>query len=577
MKDFTQKILPLAISAIMVLNACSVKNNFSRNSYNVNPNPLMMQGDSVKVTITGKVPAKSINSKAIIDFQPYFKTASGKEIALKKVTIKGHKAKGNADITLNTGFEGAINYTDKIPYTEDMRRGQLYPRFTFKGAEVPVGKEHMVEGTIATAGLLSWDDKVIITADDYKVEQSTKSVSVYFLIDNAKFNPNFRLGKEIDNKKQLVILKDMLKKDPNWVANKVSLNSFASPDGELRRNEDLAKNRSQSSNAYMRKELKKLGFAEVNDDNFQFGYNVSEDWAGFAKLVEESNLSDKVQMLNIINNRSISDEERENQLKTNHAKSWKVCADKLLPKLRRSELVITGSKPMKTDAQLLAMQNQLNQLTAIELHHLYYIVNDKNKRREILEAYLNKDQNNWIGYNDLGAFLLTNGDLAGAERNLNKANELSPNNPNVVANLGALKRAQGDWRASERIFNDAARLGANVSYNLGLIAIKKGDFAAAVNNFNKSGVKDFNTALAQLLNGDANGAKATIDNLNPDELKWNHFYLRAICGARMNNQDVLTTNLARAVALNGNVRNLAKTDAEFIKFFNNPLFEGAIR
>jgi hypothetical protein len=45
----------------------------------------------------------------------------------------------------------------------------------------------------------------------------------------------------------------------------------------------------------------------------------------------------------------------------------------------------------------------------------------------------------------------------------------------------------------------------------------------------------------------------------------------------MNNQDVLTTNLARAVGMNGEIRKMAKDDVEFIKFFSNPLFEGAIR
>jgi hypothetical protein len=79
------------------------------------------------------------------------------------------------------------------------------------------------------------------------------------------------------------------------------------------------------------------------------------------------------------------------------------------------------------------------------------------------------------------------------------------------------------------------------------------------------------------LNGDANGAKTTIDNLNPDVLTWEHYYLRAICGARLNNQDVCTTNLAQAVSKNGNVRNMAKEDLEFVKFFKNPLFEAAIR
>ncbi len=65
--------------------------------------------------------------------------------------------------------------------------------------------------------------------------------------------------------------------------------------------------------------------------------------------------------------------------------------------------------------------------------------------------------------------------------------------------------------------------------------------------------------------------------MNPDNLSWEHYYLRAIAGARMNNQDVLTTNLARAVSMNGKVRNMAKDDMEFFRFFKNPLFEAAIR
>ncbi|MCX6186536.1 MAG: hypothetical protein NTU43_05995, partial [Bacteroidetes bacterium] len=73
------------------------------------------------------------------------------------------------------------------------------------------------------------------------------------------------------------------------------------------------------------------------------------------------------------------------------------------------------------------------------------------------------------------------------------------------------------------------------------------------------------------------GAKNMVDAMNPEQLDASHYYLRAICGARMNNQDVLTTNLARAVSLNGEIRKMAKDDVEFIKFFNNPLFEGAIR
>jgi hypothetical protein len=107
--------------------------------------------------------------------------------------------------------------------------------------------------------------------------------------------------------------------------------------------------------------------------------------------------------------------------------------------------------------------------------------------------------------------------------------------------------------------------------------IKHGNYSSAVSNLQKSGKSPYNLALAQLLGGNANAAKTTIDNVNPDELTWKHYYLRAICGARMSNQDVCTTNLTKAVQLSSDARSMAKDDIEFRNFFNNPLFQAAIR
>jgi hypothetical protein len=45
----------------------------------------------------------------------------------------------------------------------------------------------------------------------------------------------------------------------------------------------------------------------------------------------------------------------------------------------------------------------------------------------------------------------------------------------------------------------------------------------------------------------------------------------------MNNQDVCTTNLTKAVQLSSDARSMAKDDIEFRNFFNNPLFQAAIR
>lgn len=576
MKDFAQKLLPLAITGSVILGACGT-NNFSRNMYSVTPDPLEMRGDSVSVVISGTVPPKSIKAKSVVTFQPYLKTAEGKEIALKSITIKGNKATVAADATLDAKLGGKLSYSDKIPYTADMKRVKLFPRFTYNGNNIPVSDTIMVEGTITTASLVQFKDEVYMMGDNYKPELTSKSVSIYFPMDVAKFNPAFKQGKLVDNKKQIAELKKTLKKDPNWIIKGISINATASPDGELDRNNNLSKGRSESTFAFFKKELKKLGFSQANDSNFAMGYMLAEDWAGFATELSSSKLADKDAMIAVINDKSLSDDEREAKLRADFQASWKKATETILPKLRRSELVVLGSKPFKTEADLMNFYGKYDQLSNDELYHLAIISSDETKKEEALVAYNSRNASEWKGLNELAALKIKQGKLAEAGQLLNSAAAISPKNGKVLANQGAVARANGDLATAERLYNEALSAGENTYYNLGVFAVKKGNYALAVSLFQKSNKTDFNTALASLLNGDANGAKVAIDNMNPDNLSWEHYYLRAIAGARMNNQDVLTTNLARAVSMNGKVRNMAKDDMEFFRFFKNPLFEAAIR
>ena len=576
MKDFFQKVLPISLATAVFLAACSSP-NFTKNNYSVNPNPLEMRGDSVSITITGNVPAKALPAKALVTFQPYLKTKDGKEINLKSVTVKGESAKGSADYTVNSKAGGSVTYTEKIPYTADLKNVKLLPRFSYKDKVIKVPDSVMVIGTITTAAMLKYSNEYQLGTDNYQPEISNKSVNIYFPMDVDKFNPSFKSGKIINNKKQIADLKVLLKKDPTWNIRGISINAYASPDGELERNSNLSKGRSSSTFAYFRKELKALGFSEVNDSNFSMGYMLAEDWKGFATELANSNLADKDGMIAIVNNAGISDEEREAQLRKDFEKSWKKAAETILPKLRKSELVVIGNKPFKTEADLLGFYGKYDQLSNVELYHLSLISTDAKLKEACLIAYTTRVAEDWRGFNDLAVVYLKNGNYNDAESNLKKANEVSPNNGTVLANMGALARAKGDNVAARNYYKQAADAGANTYYNLGVFDVKSGNYASAVSNFNKSGKSDFNTALAQLLNGDANGAKTTIDNLSPDELTWEHYYLRAIAGARMNNQDVCTTNLVQAVSKNGEVRNMAKDDVEFAKFFKNPLFEAAIR
>jgi Tfp pilus assembly protein PilF len=582
MKRTKLQLYVVLLSSALVLNACSIKNNMQNNNYTVTPQPLEVKGDSISITITANVPAKSINPKANVRFQPVLKGENG-ELALKSITLGGEKVTENVDVKIDSKNGGKISYTEKIPYNSDLKRVTLYPSFavnvkgSYQNIEIKDVKP-LAEGTITTALLVSnTGGGMSFDVTPYQAVGSNRVIQIYYPKDVDRFNPTFSMRGQFDNRKQIDSLKKALKNDKYWVVKGISINAYASPDGELKRNEGLSKGRSNSSFNYFRKELKKLGFSEVNDENLALGYTLSEDWAGFANLVQNSKHPEASAVMNIVNNKNISDEEREGLIKRNHPKFWQSAANEILPKLRRSELIVMGETPLKSDDELRAFMQNLGDLNDIELLRLGSISNDLNDKLTIYTKFVEKYQNDWRGWNDLGAAQYLSGKQAEGKANIEKANTLSPDNGVIMLNLANVARIEGNYTKAANLYTKASGKGADASYGLGVLAIKTGNYPEAVSQLTKSGAKDFNLALAQLLNGDANAAKATIDNMNPDRLNWKSYYLRAIIGARTNNQDLMTTNLTRATQLDANVRNMAKEDVEFIKFWSNPAFQTAIR
>ena len=573
------------LAAAAITTGCSVKTNMGNNNYTVTPNPLEVKGDSILIIMSANIPAKSFNPKANVQFQPYLKTAKG-DVQLKAVTLGGEKVLESVDFKIDSKTGGKITYTEKIPYNSDLKRATLYPSFAVKvngnyqAIEAVKGSTFadkiLAEGTITTPLLVKSSETPVLDGTAYTAAFSTKSVDIYFPLDGDRFNPNFKVGKNISNKNQLALLKKSLVSNKNWTIKGIAINGFASPEGELQRNSGLSQGRTNSTFTYMKKELKKLGFTEVNDQNLTMGATMAEDWAGLTKLIEASSLKNKAALVAILNNNSLSDLDKEAQIRDNDKKSWDKIKTEMLPKLRRSELVVKGQTPLKTDAELLAMVN-IDSLSDVEMLHLAIILTDDAKKMEVYNKFQVKFPNDWRGFNNAGALALTTADMAKAGNDLTRANELSPENGAVLANMGVVAKNKGNIKQAEDLYKQAEAKGVDVSYQKAIIAIKKGDYASAVSLFNKSGKKDFNTALAQLLNGDAAGAKTTIDNMAPDQLNWELYYLRAIAGARLNNAEVVTSNLTRAVQQNVVVRQMAKEDVEFIKLFGNPTFEGAIR
>jgi hypothetical protein len=104
------------------------------------------------------------------------------------------------------------------------------------------------------------------------------------------------------------------------------------------------------------------------------------------------------------------------------------------------------------------------------------------------------------------------------------------------------------------------------SYNLGIIKIKQGDYAAAVNYFGNK--PSFNAALAQMLNGSNDKAIATLNQLGDVKDGW-VYYLKAVANARGGVAEGVVSNLRQAISLEPSIKAYALKDAELLKFVEN--------
>jgi Flp pilus assembly protein TadD len=163
--------------------------------------------------------------------------------------------------------------------------------------------------------------------------------------------------------------------------------------------------------------------------------------------------------------------------------------------------------------------------------------------------------------------------LNDAEAQFKKADGLSANNPVIKNNLGIVARWKGDRKTAMEMYKSATAAGSDVNYNMGIIEILNGNYSAAVAAFGST--NSFNAALAKLLNGNPEGAMSTIDASNEKDAALS-FYLKAIAGARQGKADVMNNNLKAAIQKDASFKQMAKDDAEFIKFRDNADFKAAV-
>jgi hypothetical protein len=100
-----------------------------------------------------------------------------------------------------------------------------------------------------------------------------------------------------------------------------------------------------------------------------------------------------------------------------------------------------------------------------------------------------------------------------------------------------------------------------------------GDYSAAENFFGD--IKSNNAGLSQILNKDCSKATITLEAIsNPNDTT---YYLKAVLGARTNNNNMVYNNLSKVHVLDESFADNARNDIEFSRNWKSCQFEGVLK
>ena len=565
-----KKILFFAgIAMMFAFSACNKSlTSLDARYFKTTPNPLEVKGGKVDATVTGTFPAKYFRKNAEVTVTPVLNFDGKKQESDSKV-FQGEKVLGNNQ-TIRYKAGGTYSVNPSFVYTPEMAKSELYLNFdvTQGSKKYTLPPVKVADGVIATSQLASVSPDEIrsaIAPDNFqRITQETENADILFLIQQAQLRST-----ELE-KSDIVAFNQKVKEArdaQNKEISSLEVLGYASPDGAIELNTNLAEKRQKVTADYLNKELQRLRADVTIDSKF-----TAEDWDGFQKLMEASDIQDKELILRVLGMYE-DPEQREQEIK-NLSATFQDVANEILPQLRRSRLNLTVDVTGKSDAEILNLvKNNPRVLNDKELLYAATLVDSYRQKADIYERFIEFHPSDARGYNNMGVIRYEQDAPDEAEILFKKALGFDPNSPDANYNLGLVSLLNGNASDAQVYFGKAAGTTGDLNAALGTSYIAQGDYVKAQSALRE--VNSNNSALAQLLNKDYNAARRTLAAVEkPNAVT---AYLAAIIAARTNDRDAVYSNLRTAVSRNRTYALKAASDLEFAQYFTDTTFLSIVK
>ncbi len=583
MKKINFKPIVFTIAVAVLLSSCAglkkMKKNADQIQFKVTPELLEAHAGEVALAVDGRFPAKYFDKKATIVATPVLKYEGG-EKTFAPVTVQGEKVEANNKVIgYTTG--GNVSYKNAVGYEKPMSKSELYMNITASKGSKTLDFEpiKIADGVIATSEMIVNFPKAILgvrrdvnntgkydpTIDPFqRVVPDEMMADIHYLINRSN------IRKEEAQSSDVKALEDYTKKaneEARTDIKRVEVSAYASPDGEIDLNTDLAAKRKETSSKFLAEKLQAAGV----DVELKTKY-TPEDWDGFKKLLEKSNIQDKELILRVLSMYN-DPEVREREIR-NLSETFTDVAEDILPQLRRAKMTTSVEVTGKSDEELkAAAKADPASLNPAELLYAATLFDDLDEQLSIYNSFIKIYSDDWRGPNNAGYVLVKQMNYTDAKPLFEKAEKLKNNEPIVKNNLGAVTLNAGDTDEAETLFGAAAGAGDEVNYNLGIVSVKNAEYDKAVRYFSK--YADVNTAIAKILAGNNNGALKDLEAFDHPNCYMKE-YMKAVIGARTAKENLLFESLKAACDINAKMKAKAKTDMEFAKYFENAKFKAIV-
>jgi len=563
MKNFTR--LFVILLAAVLMSGCSSLDKMKKNAnlvkYEVTPKVLETHAGIVAAQVKVTYPEKYFDKNTTLKITPVLSYEGGETAFDELLFAQGEKVLANNKSVAWTG--GTVNWSGDVNYIPEMKVSEFLLRVDAerKGKTLSFDPIKLADGVIATSTLVEDHAMPISLKDNYqRIVPEQKIADILYSINQSNIRPAELKAADIQALKDYIAL---VTQNERMEVKGVTNSSYASPDGPLTLNEKLSEARGKAAEKYLQKEYGKMPeLAQLFSKQ-----TTAEDWEGFKALVQESSIADKELILRVLSMYQ-DPAVREKEIK-NMSTAYESLAEQILPQLRRSKLIVDVNLIGLSDEEILtAIKSDPSVLSLEQMLYAATLTSDPKEMLKYYQMAAEKEPKCFRAWNNIGWAYLQMGNADDAMVALEKAKALK-NDDNVKNNMGFAALLNGDIKAASEYFNSMTTATPESKFGLGTIAIHEGRYDQAVNMLGDT--PTMNLALAQLLKGDLNKAKTTMDAVKPCKCGAPS-YFKAVIAARLDNKDGVISGLREAIGYNSDWKNYAMTDLEFSKYFTDDAF-----